>query len=621
MQDARDLNGFTRFLAVAVIALVSGCTPPGPAALLKGERLLRENKTAEAVAAFEEAVRLLPGTAQAWNHLGLAQHRLGDVAQAARAYQRALDLDRNLAAAHFNLGCLYLDSGNHSAAAEKFTTFCTLQPQAGEGWLRLGQAQIRLAAATAASAERLKLADVARRNLEHAPDSADKANALGQLLALRARHREAAEEFSRALTLKPDHASAALNHAIALHQTGDRRAALQRFRDFLRMRPGSPQAAGVEALVAQLDRELNPAPPVVAVVASNPPVITVVHTASPTATVTVQARPTNNVAKPVVTNPPPVTTKTPAASNLVAQVPVKPVAVPEAKAEPVATVTLEVEAPIRTAVDAPRATNAAELAARPTPLPSEPNLSGLTNPATSAAQKDDPSKPGMLRRLNPANWFSGKDKSAKPATPPKLPSPTITVASTTNATAPTPATAPVFVPPPKPVYPRYAYPVRTAPLPGNHDEAEKAFSTGVEEHRAGHNATAAAGYRQALKLDPAYFEAHYNLSLLLGGTDVAEALKHAEMAAVLTPASSAARLQFAQLLDRAGHPTDAAAELEKIIAAEPANVNARLTLGNILAQRLAEPARARTHYLKVLELDPRNSQANAIRFWLVTPPQ
>ena len=62
-----------------------------------------------------------------------------------------------------------------------------------------------------------------------------------QVFALRGRYREASEEFARALALQPDLSSAVMNQAVALQQLGDRRGALQRYRDFLRMAPGSPK--------------------------------------------------------------------------------------------------------------------------------------------------------------------------------------------------------------------------------------------------------------------------------------------------------------------------------------------------------------------------------------------
>jgi Flp pilus assembly protein TadD len=61
-------------------------------------------------------------------------------------------------------------------------------------------------------------------------------------------------------------------------------------------------------------------------------------------------------------------------------------------------------------------------------------------------------------------------------------------------------------------------------------------------------------------------------------------------------------------------------ELKKIVAANAGEMRAHLALGNLYAQQLRDPARARTHYLKVLELDPRNPQATDIRFWLASNP-
>jgi len=55
-------------------------------------------------------------------------------------------------------------------------------------------------------------------------------------------------------------------------------------------------------------------------------------------------------------------------------------------------------------------------------------------------------------------------------------------------------------------------------------------------------------------------------------------------------------------------------------AANPNEVRAQLALGNLYAQQLREPAQARRHYLKVLELDPHNAQATDIRFWLSANP-
>jgi len=60
--------------------------------------------------------------------------------------------------------------------------------------------------------------------------------------------------------------------------------------------------------------------------------------------------------------------------------------------------------------------------------------------------------------------------------------------------------------------------------------------------------------------------------------------------------------------------------LKKILTAHPNEVRAHLALANLSAQQLHDPAQAREHYLKVLELDPANPQTSDIRFWLAGNP-
>jgi hypothetical protein len=56
------------------------------------------------------------------------------------------------------------------------------------------------------------------------------------------------------------------------------------------------------------------------------------------------------------------------------------------------------------------------------------------------------------------------------------------------------------------------------------------------------------------------------------------------------------------------------------LTASPNDARGHLALGNLYAQQLHQPAKARDHYLRVLETDPRNPQAEAIRRWLSANP-
>lgn len=128
-------------------------------------------------------------------------------------------------------------------------------------------------------------------------------------------------------------------------------------------------------------------------------------------------------------------------------------------------------------------------------------------------------------------------------------------------------------------------------------------------------------YRQATELDPAYYEAYYNLGLTAyAARNYPLSLSAWKNALALRPDSVDARYNFALALKAADHPAEAAAELEKILAANPEEVRAHLVLGNLYAESLNDPARARIHYTKLLELSPRHPQAAAIRYWIVANP-
>ena len=267
---------------------LSGCSKSGPESLLEGERLLNAGKPEAAVVELKKAVTLLDKTPQAWNHLGLANHRLGRVKDAAGAYRQALTLDPNLAVTHFNYGCLLLENGNPAAAAVELASFTVHQPNSVEGWLKRGSAELRS-----------KQLDAAEQSLRRAatlsPRSAETINALGVLQVQRRRGGEAFQSFSTAAQLQPGYAPALLNMAVLLH-TGFpvkpvdyRPSALQKYREFLAIQPHPPQWDAAALVAQQLDSELNPRPPV----------------ALPQTNLLIAA-----IVKPVLTNPPPRVTLT-----------------------------------------------------------------------------------------------------------------------------------------------------------------------------------------------------------------------------------------------------------------------------------------------------------------------
>ena len=230
--------------------MAAGCTPAGPRALLKGQKLLEEGKHADAAEKLQTATSLLRTNAQAWNYLGLAYHGLGQSSNAVHAYQQALALDRNLVETRYNLGCLYLEQNKLDAAKNELTTYTLRKPNSADGLLKLGTAQLR--ARESGNAQK-SFSDALRVN----PQSAEGFNGIGLVLLQQNRARDAAQYFQAALKQQPNYAPATLNLAVVLHQQlNDKPAALQRYRQYLALEPNSPNAASINEIIRQLNKEV-----------------------------------------------------------------------------------------------------------------------------------------------------------------------------------------------------------------------------------------------------------------------------------------------------------------------------------------------------------------------------
>src|SRR5437899_606035 len=266
---------------------IIGCTR----SIMKGERLVREGKYPEAVTQLERATQLLPKKAQAWNYLGLAYHANSQPLLAIRAYRQALTLDNKLSAARFNLGCLYLDQNDLPAAIEQLTSYTYVQPNAPEGWVKLGTAQLR--------ANRL---DLAERNykaaLEIQANNVEAFNGLGLIQFQKRRYVDAFHTFQTALAHNPNYGPALLNAAIAAQYVpANRQTALHLYRQYLALQPRPDDYDKISAIANQLDAELNPVktPPAVAASASKS------NTLAAAAGTNSQARLTNTTATATAT--------------------------------------------------------------------------------------------------------------------------------------------------------------------------------------------------------------------------------------------------------------------------------------------------------------------------------
>lgn len=258
-----------RLLPLAMLMVLTACTPPGPRALLTGERLIKEGKFNEAIAPLTEATVLLPKNAQTWNHLGLANHMGGRANDALRAYRKALEVDLNLAPARFNLGCLLMEIGQNSAAASEFAAYTIAQPKALDGWLKRARAEA-LARQFDAAEKSYKAA------LALNPKQAEVWNTLGIVQLYRSRVADSFQAFNQGVQQQASYAPALFNAALVSHYYLPRRPvdhrpfALEKYKAFLALNPSVENLDAIQQVVANLETEIAPKPPASKVVVAPP---------------------------------------------------------------------------------------------------------------------------------------------------------------------------------------------------------------------------------------------------------------------------------------------------------------------------------------------------------------
>jgi tetratricopeptide (TPR) repeat protein len=609
----------TGVVFLASLLWLAGCTPAGPRALLEGKRLIEEAKFPQAVEKLKVATSLLATNAQAWNYLGLACQYAGQPNEAERAYLHALKLDQDLTEAHYNLGCLWLAQKKPEAAATEFTGYTLRRPNSQEGFVKLGVAQARMGEWGAAE----KSLNTALRLNRQSPEAW---NTLGMVRVSRNHPAEAAQYFSNALKEQPDYGPALLNLAIVSQQSlKDRPAALQRYREYLATKPPPSSAEPVAALVRQLERELNPPPRPVATNVATSPTNASVPMPPPTNAFVAKTVPTNtSLVKVAPTNMPRTQAVALASTKPEPQSPAPKSASAAAPPQPAPKVELVRLADEPTLVAAQDVTIPGKEASPPAVEAKPPSASSAVvqpSPASTTTSESKSEKRGLFQRINPLNLFRSGTK--EPARETAGTSPNVYSASeSAGAVGSTDGEASVEEGAgAKPPTSRYAYLSLEKPVAGQRSEAEPVFAAAAQAQKAGRLGEAVQGYERATQLDPAFYDAYYNLGLAQTESGhLPAALRAYEHALAIRPDSLDARYNFAFVLKKQEYWQDAVEEFEKLTAAYPGEARAHLALGNLYSQQLNQPARARQHYLRVLELEPHDPQSDKIRYWLAANP-
>ncbi|HWY32719.1 MAG TPA: tetratricopeptide repeat protein, partial [Candidatus Acidoferrum sp.] len=493
--------------ALLVLAIfLSGCTPAGPRAFFAGKQYMDQGDYANAAARFKIAATLLATNAVVWNYYGMALQADHQPQAAAAAYQRALELDRDLVEAHFNLGGLWLEQNQPDEARTEFTAYTLRRSNDPEGWLKLGSAELRLEETIGAEKSFSKV-------LYLKPGDAAADNGMGLAQIQRGKPHDAARFFTAAIKSDPGFAPAILNLATINHQyLHDDKTALANYQAYLALTPRPADWDEVNSLANQLEQPgLATAPPVATFSPPPPekkrPSFTgVVHNTSrpsePRPEVP-QKQPVETSSTEVVANERP--------SNIAPAMPVQVVQV----------------APPPQIIASPRA--AANL---PPPAPaSEPPVE-LPIPA----QPDQ--KSGFWHRLfTPSE--NQKQQESTYLENGVTPLPSAAGAADTSLSSPKPAPVPLTR------FPRYQFISPRKPGPGDHANGTPAAGalTRAQLYEQDEKwSDALQYYAQAAQADPSWFVAQYNTAVLAQRLRIySQSLTAYEYALAIQPDSMDAR--------------------------------------------------------------------------------
>jgi tetratricopeptide (TPR) repeat protein len=203
----------------------------GQESFMRGRSLLFARDYTQAAGLLEDAVRIDPGGAHAYNALGIAYLEQADYLRAIPAFRDAARRAPHWTYPLHNLALCYMETGDSASAIRTYQQAIRLTPQYSYLPYNLGLVYQRV--------NRRKDAEASyRRAIRISPALAEPYNALGSLKASTGNRREAVRLYKQSLEMNPNLLVARHNLALLLSGEKDRLPdALDLWRDNLRRSP------------------------------------------------------------------------------------------------------------------------------------------------------------------------------------------------------------------------------------------------------------------------------------------------------------------------------------------------------------------------------------------------
>ena len=223
-------------LADEVYLVAARLDPQAPEAPYRlGKRALEAKRYDDALRYFEQALERRADLTDARYGQSLVYVAQGQTSQAEAALKRLIQDAPEMAAAHTQLGSLYMRTGRHQAAADAYRQVTVLQPQEANAYHQWSMALAAQGKTTEAEAQ---LQQAVRLN----PAYAAAHNDLGTLYAERGEMGRAIESFQAAVQADRQSVAAQYNLAMAYGTQGDTARMISALQDTLRLDPQHREA-------------------------------------------------------------------------------------------------------------------------------------------------------------------------------------------------------------------------------------------------------------------------------------------------------------------------------------------------------------------------------------------
>ena len=192
-------------------------------------------KPEDAIAAYDQAIRLKPDYAEAYSNRGNEKNTLGRHEDAIADCNQAVRLKPDLAEAYNNRGNAKSDLGHHEDAIADYNQAVRLKPDLAEAYNNRGTAKDELNRYEAAITD---YDEAIRLEPDYAEAYFNRGNAKGDL----GRHEDAIADYSQAIRLKLDFAEAYINRGFAKRKLGQHENAITDYDEAIRLKPNYAEA-------------------------------------------------------------------------------------------------------------------------------------------------------------------------------------------------------------------------------------------------------------------------------------------------------------------------------------------------------------------------------------------